>query len=226
MALAKAQIFTMNADGSLSSPLDVQYNPSELSFDKKTQIAEIAIPGLDAPIQQFVRGQAERLSLELFFDATSNGMGEGSDDVRTQTDPFYQLAKVQSEIHAAPRILFTWGEGLSLKAIVEGVTRKFTLFNPRGVPIRATLTIALREYRTLEDQLAELNLQSPDHTKTRPVKRGDTLAGIAAEEYDDPRLWRAIADANPSVAADPLRLTPGLVLTIPALDAQGKPVGG
>ena len=225
MALAKAQIFTINTDGSLSSPLDVQYNPSELSFDKKAQIAEIAIPGLDAPIQQFVRGQAERLTLELFFDATKNGMGEGSDDVRTQTDPFYQLVKVQSATHAAPRILFSWGEGLSLKAIVEGVTRKFTLFNPRGVPLRATLTLSLREYKTLEEQLAELNLQSPDHTKTRPVKRGDTLARIASEEYDDPRLWRAIADANPDVAADPLRLAPGQVLTIPALDPRGNRKG-
>ena len=50
--------------------ITVQFNPGEYSFDKKVQIAEIAIPGLDSPIQQFVRGQAERLTLDLFFDAT------------------------------------------------------------------------------------------------------------------------------------------------------------
>ena len=41
------------------------------------QFAEIAIPGLDAPLQQFVRGQAEKLTLDLFFDTTDNGMGRG-----------------------------------------------------------------------------------------------------------------------------------------------------
>ena len=36
----------------------VQFNPTEFSLDKAAQIAEIAIPGLDAPLLQFVRGQA------------------------------------------------------------------------------------------------------------------------------------------------------------------------
>jgi nucleoid-associated protein YgaU len=230
MALAKATIEILDAAAidpgrKLTSPIIVQYNPTELSFDKKSQIAEIAIPGLDVPIQQFVRGQAERLNLELFFDVTDGGLGESSKDVRDLTDPLYQLVKVQPRTHAAPRIRFTWGQGLSMKAIVDGVTRKFTLFNPMGVPLRATVTLSLREYKTLEEQLADLNLQSPDHTKTRAVKRGDTLANISREEYDDPKLWRRIADANPAVAADPLRLVPGTVLTIPALDAQGNPKG-
>ena len=57
--------------------IEVQYNPTELSWDKGAQIAEISIPGLDAPLQQFVRGQAEKLTLELFFDTTDHGMGKG-----------------------------------------------------------------------------------------------------------------------------------------------------
>ena len=44
--------------------IPVQYNPAELSFDKSSQIAELNIPGLDSPIQQFVRGQIEKLTLE------------------------------------------------------------------------------------------------------------------------------------------------------------------
>ena len=43
--------------------IDLQYNPTELSWDKSAQLAEITIPGLDAPLPQFVRGQAERLTL-------------------------------------------------------------------------------------------------------------------------------------------------------------------
>jgi nucleoid-associated protein YgaU len=50
------------------------------------------------------------------------------------------------------------------------------------------------------------------------VKRGDTLSRIAADEYDDPREWRRIADANPEATANPLRLEPGTTLVIPPLD--------
>ena len=57
--------------------------------------------------------------------------------------------------------------------------------------------------------------QSPDLAKTRVVRRGDTLSAIAAQEYDDPAMWRPIARANGIV--DPRRLTPGQVLSIPVL---------
>src|SRR5574339_4890 len=52
--------------------IDFQYNPSELSFQKGVQIAEIAIPGLDTPLLQFVRGQNETVALDLFFDTTDD----------------------------------------------------------------------------------------------------------------------------------------------------------
>ena len=59
--LAKA-ILLVDWHGREPEQIPVQYNPTELSFDKSAQIAEIAIPGLDSPLQQFVRGQAEKLT--------------------------------------------------------------------------------------------------------------------------------------------------------------------
>jgi nucleoid-associated protein YgaU len=223
MALTKAVIEVLDPPGSTPAVITVQFNPGEYSIDKKVQFAEIAIPGLNSPIQQFVRGQAERLTLDLFFDATSGGLGESSKDVRELTDPVYQLTRMQPQTHAPPRVRFTWGHGLSFKAIVEGVTQKFTLFNPLGVPLRATLSVAFREYKTLEEQIAALNLQSADHTKSRVVRRGDTLSRIAADEYKDPRIWRVIADANG--LDDPMALIPGSVLVIPRLDGPTRAGG-
>ena len=46
----------------------------------------MTIPGLDSPLQQFVRGQAEKLTLDLFFDTTDTGMGAGATSVTTETD--------------------------------------------------------------------------------------------------------------------------------------------
>lgn len=221
MSLTKAVIEVLDQDAidpqrGLTQFITVQFNPAEYTLDKKAQIAEIAIPGIDSPIQQFVRGQTERLTLDLFFDVTDSGMGETSKDVTDLTKSVYQLVKIQPRTHAPPRVQFTWGQGLSFKAIVESVQQKVTLFNPLGVPLRATLSVAFREYKTLEEQIAELNLQSSDHIRTRVVRRGDRLDRIASDEYGDPTAWRVIADANG--IDDPQRLKPGTTLTLPRLD--------
>ncbi len=202
--------------------ITVQLNPTEVTFSKASQIAEIAIPGLDSPILQFVRGQNERLSFELLFDTTDSGMADGASPVTDVIEPLHQLVKVQPKTHAAPVVRVTWGQQISFKAVVESVQQRLVLFSPQGVPLRAIVTVAFREYRTLEEQLQELNLQSADRTRRLAVRRGDSLARIAAREYGDPRLWRDIADMNPSVAANPLRLRPGDVLVLPPVEQVGS----
>lgn len=223
MSLEKAVIEVDPRDRGLNLParITVQFNPAEYTLSKGAQIAEINIPGIDSPILQFIRGQNEKLTLELFFDTTQFGMGEAPvKDVRDLTTPVYQLVKIQSTTHAPPRIRFVWGKGLSFRAIVESVQQKFTVFNPAGIPLRAALTVTFREYKTLEEQLLELNLQSSDHTKLFKVRSNDTLARIAFLEYGDASQWRRIAEepANAAVLSDPLHLTPGVELVIPALD--------
>jgi hypothetical protein len=204
--------------------LTVQFNPTEYTLTKGAQIAEIGIYGIDSPILQFVRGQNEKLSLDLFFDTTTEGDGWEATgrDVRDLTGPFYQLVKIQPKTHAPPRILFVWGS-LKFKAIVESVTQKFNLFNSSGKPVRATLTLSFREYKSLEDQVSELKLESSDHSKRRVVRRGDTLNRLAAEEYGDPGQWRLIADFNDNVITNPRRLAPGTELIIPPLDVPVFP---
>lgn len=234
MALTKAKVEVLYGDAAgskvLTSPtFDVQFNPTEYTRQKSAQYAEIPVYGIDSPILQFVRGQNEKLTLDLFFDTTAGEDGGAPRgqlsgdviDVRTLTKKFYSLVKMKPKTHAPPRIKFVWGggEGEAFQAVVESVQQKFDLFSPEGVPLRATLSLSLREYKTIEEQLRDLNLQSADHTKSHVVKRGDTLSQIAAEEYGDPQLWRPIADANPAIA-NPRRLTPGMRLKIPPLEKR------
>lgn len=231
--------------------IKVQYNPTELSYDKSVQLAEITIPGLDAPLQQFVRGQAEKLNLELYFDTTEYGMGSGATSVTTLTDQIYQLTKIEPTRHAPPICTFIWndkfpgssiggaagtpagaagaagnavaggGAGLGnqrrngFRGIVESIKQKFTLFSPEGIPLRATLTVTLREYKTLDEQLQQLNLSSPDRTHSHVVQRGDTLSAIAARYYDRSGVWRPIAAENG--IEDPRRIATGLFLRIPPI---------
>ncbi len=212
--------------------IPVQYNPTEFSLDRSVQMPEINIPGLDSPLLQFVRGQNEKMTLDLFFDTTESGMGGGATSVTALTDTIYQLTKIEPQRHAPPTCTFYWGENFpgdsisstylgnqtrtAFTCIVESVKQKFTLFSPEGVPLRATLTLSLREYKTLDQQLFELNLQSPDRTQNHIVQRGDTLSSIAGQYYQQPGAWRSIADTN--AIEDPRRLSVGTFLTIPPLD--------
>src|SRR6266852_1680101 len=222
----KAQLWVDGRD----QPLEVQYNPTEFSLDKGVQIAEIAIPGLDSPLLQFVRGQNEKMTLDLFFDTTESGMGNRATSVTTLTDPFYELVKIVPKTHAPPICLFCWSDKFTgsnfsahaenqgrngFRCVVESVKQKFTLFSPEGVPLRATLTVTLREYKTLSEQVAQLNLHSPDRTQSHIIQRGETLSSVAAQHDLEPGEWRHIADAKE--IEDPRRITVGTFLTIPPI---------
>jgi nucleoid-associated protein YgaU len=209
----------------LGDPLPVQFNPTEFTLTKGAQFAELPIPGLDTPLVQFVNGAAETLTLELFFDSTEGGTGAGAVPVTTTLEPFYRLVRIDGELHAPPVCRISWGEHFpgvtggsqatapAFDCVVQTVARQFTLFSPDGVPLRATVTLTVREYKTLEEQLQELNLQSSDHTRFRVVAEGETLPHIAFEEYDDAAQWRLIATHNRIRNAR--RLTAGQVLELP-----------
>jgi nucleoid-associated protein YgaU len=209
------------------------YNPTELSIEKSIQLAEISIPGLWAPLQQFVRGQAERLTVELFFDTTDHGMGADARSVTEETDKIYTLARVEPNGHAPPRVRFTWGDTIpgghlrfpvaaqgrhSFEGVVESVKHKFTLFSPLGVPLRATVSLTLREFAPLHRQLEQLNLASPDRTHAHVLEAGQTLDRVAHRYYLRAGDWRPIARENG--IRDPRRLDPGVVLRVPALGAR------
>jgi hypothetical protein len=209
---------------------EIQFNPTELNFDKSTQLAEIGIPGLDAPIQQFVRGNAEKLTLELFCDTTDQGIGIGATSVTRETDKFYQLVKIVPALHAPPIVTFQWHREFSgnrvgadwgnnrrqsFTGVAESVKQRFTMFSPEGVPLRATVTLTLREWRSIEQQIHELKLESPDRTHSHQLATGETLSALAQRYYQRPGDWRAIADRNG--IEDPRRLVAGRTLTIPSL---------
>jgi hypothetical protein len=207
------------------------YNPTEYTLTKNVQYAEHPIPGLDSPLLQFVRGQAETVSLDLFFDSSDDGMGRTSTAVTVQTDKFYRLVRISGRWHAPPICLFSWGTGIAgtsldgdwanqarlrgFHCVVESLRQRFTLFSSEGVPLRATLTVGLKEYKSVQRQLWELNLQSADQTHAYTVRQGETLSDVANSVYGDPNSWRPIAEHNG--VTDPLDVAAGSILTIPPL---------
>src|SRR5215469_9097501 len=108
----------------------VLFNPSEYSLDKANTIAQAAIPGLQAPILQYVHGNMRTLSMDLFFDTY-----EEKSDVTAKTDKIYNLLQLDRSSHAPPIRDLSWGK-FKFCGVLDHVNGKFTLFLADGTPVR------------------------------------------------------------------------------------------
>ena len=192
------------------TPIPLCFNPTEYQLSKANMFADIPIPGLDTPLIQYVRGDSEKLSLEALVD-TSDTL----DDVRLRyVAKLRGLMSINAKEHAPPLVAFIWDRPV-LTGVLENLAVTYVLFTPDGIPLRAKLTMSLREYRSAAVQAARTPLQSPNVEKSFVVRRGDTLASISQSLYRSPAHWRELATANG--IADPRRLRPGQVLIAPRL---------
>jgi nucleoid-associated protein YgaU len=209
MTLVKAEI--QNTD--TSDKVTVLFNPKEYTFEKAVPWKEHNIQGLDTPSYEWTSGAPMQLHVELFFDVYEETGAKR--DVRQLTDKIEDMAYVNPDKHRPPILLFCWGKKLQFKCLLKSLTQRFTLFLDDGTPVRAVLNCVFTEYCPPSDQLQGKPRHSPDHTKRRVVKQGDTLSWIAGKEYGNPAEWRIIADANR--IDDPMNLTAGQELLIPPL---------
>jgi|RhiMetdeSRZDD1v2_1073273.scaffolds.fasta_scaffold05753_6 nucleoid-associated protein YgaU len=210
----KLEKLTIRVEG--GQTITALFNPSKLVLGKSVNWQEQRAKERDVPELQFKNGQPRTLNLDLTFD-TYDTPDAQKNSVREQyTDKLLQLAMVAGDKHRPPVCDLSWGAlGVFFQGVLEKLDQQFTLFMEDGTPVRATCQCTFKEWRTHADDQRRQHTQSSDIAKTRIVKRGDTLSSIAAEEYQDPGMWRPIADEN--AIDDPHSIAPGSVLLIPTL---------
>jgi nucleoid-associated protein YgaU len=208
--VAKAVITPL--EGRHRTPIKVCFNPTEYSVEYSASFQEAAPPGLSNPVVQFVNGNARVLTMDLLFDTFTDG---GRRNVLDLTRPLTHLVSIDEDLHAPPRVKFRWGV-FEFVAVVEKISQKLTMFTSDGTPVRATLNVTFKQYRTIAEQLENPRLNSADKTKRRVMESHDSIWLMAAREYGEPRYWRLIARHND--IDDPRRITPGTVLVLPPLD--------
>jgi nucleoid-associated protein YgaU len=201
--------------------ITVLFNPTEYSIDRSNAYKATAIPGLGSPILQFVNGECDQLSMELFLDDYTDPQGPTSlrqkekDPVGKRLKDIARLLEIDRDLHAPSPVRFNWGP-MEFAAVIEKLGRKITKFHPDGTPARATLNVSFKEYRTLRQQLERPRRESADKTKRRVVVGRDSLWSIAAQEYDDPDEWVRIANAND--LDDPREIRSGDWLRLPPIE--------
>lgn len=206
---------TVNGD-----KIPVQFNPEEYTLSREINYAQAAIPGLSAPILQFVNGNMQTLQMELFLDSyeahktDSKTVNTAQSDVRLLVKQVTELMAIDPSTHAPPVLLFTWGS-LAFTCVLASCSQRYTMFLPDGIPVRARLTVSFNEYRNVELEAKEVKRETSDYARRHVVSQGETLSSIAGSEYGDPRLWRVIAIANRLQYAR--RLAPGTRLLLPSM---------
>jgi nucleoid-associated protein YgaU len=201
--------------------ITVLFNPTEYSFERTNAYKATAVPGLGSPLLQFVNGESDRLSLDLFLDDYTDPKGPTSLQQK-ETNPLmkrlgdlFKLLEIDRDLHAPPPVRFNWGP-FEFTAVIEKLGRKVTMFHPDGTPARATLSVSFKEYRTLRRQLEDPRRESADKSKRRVVIGSEQLWLIAAREYDNANEWTRIAERND--LDDPREIQPGDWLLLPPID--------
>lgn len=205
--MENAKLINMSVDPVVE--IGVMYNPNELTITTNMLYPDISVPGLRVPLTQFVRGQAKTLAAELFLDQSTTG-----ESLAGKLAALRDLVSIDSKLHAPPVVRFQWGD-TNFTGVLFEFMEKFSMFDKEGKILRARVTIKMKAYEPSNLQYTEINRGSPDRTKTRAARAGDRYDLIAAEEYGDPALWPALAEANGDDR--PRLLRPGDLIVVPSL---------
>jgi hypothetical protein len=207
MALEKLKIAIEENYPTFGRPVEVLFNPQQIQISRSGgTVKEGQLVGGEEPAT---------LTIELFFDTTLGKFGP--EDVQRYTKTIYNLTRKKGKLDRPPLCRLMWGKGnvWFLQGFLKDVTKTLTHFLEDGTPVRARLNCTFEEWVPPDYKQKS---QNPVDDPIRIVRRGETLSSIAAEEYNDPSLWRVIADANK--ITNPRAITPGQILTVPPLRAS------
>jgi nucleoid-associated protein YgaU len=167
------------------------------------------------PEVHFDSGERKELQMELFFDTYSSNE---KTNVKEYVQKIEKLMLIDPDKHRPPMVLVSWGkDALNFQCVLEQMNQRYTMFIEDGTPVRAIVDVTFKEIDPNQDGwiVSEGEKESPDHTKLKVFKAGDTLQSLSNAEYEDPALWKVIAEHNN--IDDPLNIKPGTILEVPPL---------
>lgn len=208
--------------GGRIAQLDLQFNPASLQLQKTTEWRRSPSRMAEASaLPEFVGSGPRTLSLEVFLDATAthdNSVEQAVDKLMKACVP--TPASLGRKKPASPWVRFEWGTArtTSFYGVVTSLSATYTLFDVDGRPLRATCALSIEE-ASVDAQGQNPTSGARTARSTHTVVAGDSLPLLAWREYGDAAAWREIAEAND--IDDPLALTPGTELVVPALRGAG-----
>jgi nucleoid-associated protein YgaU len=211
--------------GKPQKSLKVMYNPESFSMKHVNDYGKLQAIDTTGTSARYWSSRPDGLALELIFDGTGVGNdgastqgGQATPSVTKQVDDFLKLCfDMDGDLHEPKFLKIQWGQA-ELKDFdcrLESVEITYTSFDRGGSPLRATLATTFIEDLDPSKRIRLENKKSPDLSRSRVVKAGDTLPLLCKELYGDAGLYLFVARAN---ELDDFRnLKPGQTLLFPPL---------
>lgn len=160
--------------------VDAQYNPKELQLDKTIGWQKHNKANANGLQLEFTGAEGRTMSIDLLFDGYEENLS-----VQPQVAVLEELATVRQpnspldEMRRPHHCVVAWGTVMGggenkFKCVIDSIQTKYTMFSAAGTPLRATVTLKLKEAErlTLSDAL---------QTKGKPGgKAGDKAGGGTA----------------------------------------------
>jgi len=122
----------------------VRFIVKTFTLAKRNTFIEQDIPGLNAPLLQFVHGGSRTLTMVLSFDGRATNA-----DVRQQMKSIAELMVIDRDTNAPPVLSVEW-RGVSLQCVLVSAVEKFRSLFADGRPSRGRMRVVLRERQTLQ----------------------------------------------------------------------------
>jgi hypothetical protein len=201
------------------------FNPTSYSLRAGAYWSESGVLDKTAgpPLPQFHHTTARLLELgELYLDATTSKDASIAGDVEFLVSlcscnaVASELSSLLGRESSPPFVRFVWGTTVSFLSYVEEARIEYLMFRPNGAPIRAKVSVTLRE---MPSSLLPQNPTSGGRAthSSHVLVEGETLQSVATAATGDPTRWRDVAQANG--IDDPFRVRPGDALLVPGRGA-------
>ncbi|HTE53309.1 MAG TPA: phage tail protein [Kofleriaceae bacterium] len=173
--------------------LKAYFNPKELSIDKKVPWNKHKSTKANNPVLEFTDADPKDLSIELLFDGY-----EGQVNVYDEyIAPLEEFTKIIEAKKRPPMVIFLWGKFPSFMGVIESLSTKYTMFLTNGTPVRATVTVKMKQ----ADKLTVGTKEGEKKPKNQPT---DDFSGQGKIATDADRLradkfdtdHRAVLDAS------------------------------
>jgi hypothetical protein len=212
----KKQNFTEKV-GEISLPI----NPESFTKNIRIDLDERRGHGNDGTDPRYRSTVPEELRLEFILDGTQTMEGYveelKSRSVHEQLEMLLRLvSNYEGEIHRPTFLLLVWGSEIRFQCVLSTLDINYTLFNPKGEPLRAKLTANFVNYKPREERLAQERNASPDLTHYRKVKAGDRLDLMAYKIYNHSKYFLQVAQKNN--LSHVRNIKPGIELYFPPFD--------
>lgn len=193
---------------------EVMINPSSINHTHSINYTPEQPPGSTDSNQQFKSVSPENIGFEIILDGTG-----ATGDKKNVNDEIKKLKEVvynyQGDRHETSYVKISWGDTIGFNGRLTNLDITHTLFAPNGQSLRAKLSLKFISSTDLEEQLKQMQKNSPDLTHLVKVKIGDTLPLMCERIYKKSHYYLQVAKINNLV--DFRNLVPGQELIFPPI---------